>query len=200
MTTANRFRSLIKDICTRIMKHFTERNMFRVIVDLFVAGTETTTTTLDWAFLYLAEFPHIQKKCHEEIQLVTNFFVRFSTKRSFQLLISICLDNQLDVNLAKRITAVLGIVLYVAIGISFENMKYHKTLYFLYNRIKSLDASHLFYECTVNSINMYIYFQGKRYISEFPGLGRQICRVQWPEQAGLHQCFHHGSSQILLPG
>lgn len=47
--------------------------MFRVIVDLFVAGTETTTTTLDWAFLYLAEFPHIQKKCQEELETVGKF-------------------------------------------------------------------------------------------------------------------------------
>ncbi|XP_045197862.2 cytochrome P450 2B4-like [Mercenaria mercenaria] len=47
-----------------------KESMFWVIVDIFVAGTETTKTTLDWAFLYLSEFPDVQKKCQEEIEKV----------------------------------------------------------------------------------------------------------------------------------
>lgn len=44
--------------------------MFWVIVDLFVAGTETTKTSLSWALLYLVEFPHVQENCQKEIDKV----------------------------------------------------------------------------------------------------------------------------------
>ena len=44
--------------------------MRRVILDLFFAGSETTSTTLDWAFLYMAEYPEIQRKCQQEIEEV----------------------------------------------------------------------------------------------------------------------------------
>ncbi|KAL3874622.1 hypothetical protein ACJMK2_037608 [Sinanodonta woodiana] len=44
-----------------------EENMFRVIVDLFNAGTETTSTTLAWAILYLMTNPDVQDKCQKEI-------------------------------------------------------------------------------------------------------------------------------------
>ncbi|KAL3874625.1 hypothetical protein ACJMK2_037611 [Sinanodonta woodiana] len=44
-----------------------EENMFRVIVDLFNAGTDTTSTTLAWAILYLMTNPDVQDQCHKEI-------------------------------------------------------------------------------------------------------------------------------------
>ena len=47
--------------------------MRRVILDLFFAGSETTSTTLDWAFLYMAEYPEIQRKCQQEIEEVLLF-------------------------------------------------------------------------------------------------------------------------------
>lgn len=49
---------------------FTMGNMRRVILDLFFAGSETTSTTLDWAFLYMAEFPEVQRRCQQEIEEV----------------------------------------------------------------------------------------------------------------------------------
>ncbi|XP_036363004.1 cytochrome P450 2B4-like isoform X2 [Octopus sinensis] len=49
-----------------------EVNMFRTIIDIFVAGTDTTATSLSWVFLYMAKYPDIQEKCREEIQKVTN--------------------------------------------------------------------------------------------------------------------------------
>jgi len=44
--------------------------MFRVIGDLFLAGSETTSGALDWAFLFMTEFPEVQKKCQEELDRV----------------------------------------------------------------------------------------------------------------------------------
>ncbi|KAF0042329.1 hypothetical protein F2P81_005861 [Scophthalmus maximus] len=39
-------------------------------IDLFGAGTETTTTTLHWGLLYMIHYPHIQDKVHAEIDAV----------------------------------------------------------------------------------------------------------------------------------
>ena len=49
---------------------FTKGNMLRVILDLFIAGFETTSNTLDWAFLHMSEYPDIQQKCQAEIEEV----------------------------------------------------------------------------------------------------------------------------------
>ena len=46
---------------------FTKGNMRNIILQLFVAGTETTYNALDWAFLFMAEYPEIQEKCQREI-------------------------------------------------------------------------------------------------------------------------------------
>ncbi|ELT98148.1 hypothetical protein CAPTEDRAFT_120179, partial [Capitella teleta] len=52
----------ILDLYQQQLSHF--------IVDLFVAGAETTATTLGWAYLYMAEHPDIQEKCFQEIYKV----------------------------------------------------------------------------------------------------------------------------------
>lgn len=44
--------------------------MFRLILDLFLAGTETTSTTLNWMILYLIRHQDIQQKCRNEIHKV----------------------------------------------------------------------------------------------------------------------------------
>ncbi|XP_068109282.1 cytochrome P450 2D17-like [Hyperolius riggenbachi] len=49
---------------------FTENNLFTIVFDLFGAGTETTSTTLRWALLYMILYPDIQSKVHEEIDRV----------------------------------------------------------------------------------------------------------------------------------
>jgi cytochrome P450 family 2 subfamily J len=40
------------------------------IVNLFIGGTETTSTTLRWALIYMIENPEVQEKVFEEIRLV----------------------------------------------------------------------------------------------------------------------------------
>ncbi|KFQ25985.1 Cytochrome P450 2J2, partial [Merops nubicus] len=39
---------------------FKEENLVACVLDLLVAGTETTATTLRWALLYMALHPEIQ--------------------------------------------------------------------------------------------------------------------------------------------
>ncbi|XP_042201971.1 cytochrome P450 2D15-like [Callorhinchus milii] len=49
---------------------FTEKSLVYTSLDLFVAGTETTSTTLHWGLLFMVLFPDIQKKVQEEIDRV----------------------------------------------------------------------------------------------------------------------------------
>ncbi|MBN3326356.1 CP2J2 protein, partial [Atractosteus spatula] len=49
---------------------FHEENLVLCSLDLFIAGTETTTISLCWAFLYLIKYPDIQKKVQAEIDRV----------------------------------------------------------------------------------------------------------------------------------
>ncbi|XP_046567705.1 cytochrome P450 2D26-like [Haliotis rubra] len=44
------------------------KNLKKVIADLFVAGTETTATTIRWTMIYLLNNPEIQERCFREIQ------------------------------------------------------------------------------------------------------------------------------------
>jgi len=49
---------------------FEESNLALCALDLFLAGTETTSTTLQWALVYLIKWPHIQEKVQAEIDRV----------------------------------------------------------------------------------------------------------------------------------
>ncbi|KAM9470725.1 cytochrome P450 2F2-like [Clarias gariepinus] len=49
---------------------FSEENLVAYIIDLHIAGTDTTSNTLLTAILYLMAHPDIQKKCQQEIDEV----------------------------------------------------------------------------------------------------------------------------------
>ncbi|XP_043855590.1 cytochrome P450 2J1-like isoform X2 [Dromiciops gliroides] len=49
---------------------FNEKSLVSCTLDLFLAGTETTSTTLRWALLYMALYPDIQGKIQAEIDRV----------------------------------------------------------------------------------------------------------------------------------
>ncbi|KAK6170952.1 hypothetical protein SNE40_019230 [Patella caerulea] len=48
--------------------YINEDNLVKSIGDLFVAGTETTSTAILWTILYLLHHPNIQDRCYKEIQ------------------------------------------------------------------------------------------------------------------------------------
>ncbi|XP_055957962.1 cytochrome P450 2J2-like [Patella vulgata] len=48
--------------------YLNEPQLVSAILDLFIAGTETTSTTILWTILYFLHHPNIQDKCYKEIQ------------------------------------------------------------------------------------------------------------------------------------
>ena len=44
-----------------------ELNLLSILMDLFFAGSDTTSTTLNWAMLFMVNYPDIQTKVREEL-------------------------------------------------------------------------------------------------------------------------------------
>ncbi|XP_030837085.1 cytochrome P450 2J6-like [Strongylocentrotus purpuratus] len=53
-----------------ISKEYTLEEFWRIVLDLFAAGTETTTLVTSWAILYLAVHPDVQNKVQNELDRV----------------------------------------------------------------------------------------------------------------------------------
>ncbi|XP_071507238.1 cytochrome P450 2J5-like [Diadema antillarum] len=50
--------------------NFNDEELKVVLSDLFIAGSDTVSTTISWAILYMAAYPDIQKSVYEEIKQV----------------------------------------------------------------------------------------------------------------------------------
>nr|KAG5711010.1 hypothetical protein BaRGS_013744 [Batillaria attramentaria] len=47
--------------------YINEKNLPKVVLDLFGAGTETTSNAIRWTVAYFLHHPHVQDKCYQEI-------------------------------------------------------------------------------------------------------------------------------------
>uniref|UniRef100_A0A3P9N872 Cytochrome P450, family 2, subfamily N, polypeptide 13 n=1 Tax=Poecilia reticulata TaxID=8081 RepID=A0A3P9N872_POERE len=63
-------RDYIDSFLIELENGFTESNLAFCSLDLFIAGTETTATTLQWALIFLIKNPDIQEKVQAEIDRV----------------------------------------------------------------------------------------------------------------------------------
>merc|ERR1711915_668606 len=54
----------------KVSGKYTKEDLIGCIYDFFVAGTETSSTTLKWAVLYLTLHQDVQERCYEEISTV----------------------------------------------------------------------------------------------------------------------------------
>ena len=50
--------------------------LINVMLDMFVAGMDTTSTTLVWSFLYLLHHPDVKRKVQKDIDTVTTILLR----------------------------------------------------------------------------------------------------------------------------
>ena len=68
--------ALIKEVTkenmvdSKIKVPLTDQNLEMILADLFIAGAETTTTTLQWCFAYLVTWPEVQRRIAEERKMV----------------------------------------------------------------------------------------------------------------------------------
>lgn len=71
-----------KDPESCFYKETGKENLLHMLVDLFLAGTETTSTTLAWAILYMVREEEVQKKVQEELDRVVGEFSKLKFVQS----------------------------------------------------------------------------------------------------------------------
>ena len=60
----------VKEITWRLYKIFAADNLAENLQDVFAAGSDTTSNTLEWTTYYLAKYPQVLKKLQAEISAV----------------------------------------------------------------------------------------------------------------------------------
>ncbi|KAK6963666.1 cytochrome P450 2U1, partial [Biomphalaria glabrata] len=78
-------------------QHFLDEfNLARIIDNLFIAGSETTSTTIMWFLLYMLHYPEVQQKIYEEIveQIGTDRPPNITDKRNLKYLTAVIMEVQ----------------------------------------------------------------------------------------------------------
>ena len=63
----------------------TANDIKRIILDLFVAGTDTTASTLNWFLLYMIHYPEVQRRCQLEIDSAMALGAEVSQATAFEM-------------------------------------------------------------------------------------------------------------------
>ena len=69
------FLNEIENTTDKDCSFFKDRGYYAMVnnfIDLFVAGMETTSSSIIWTFLYLLHHPDVKNKIHEELDMVVN--------------------------------------------------------------------------------------------------------------------------------
>ena len=78
------------------VSNFTNEEFLVNVIDLWLAGMETTTTTMKWAILYMAVRPDVQRRCREEIHSVLGLDTRVSNQDRARLPYTMATINELQ--------------------------------------------------------------------------------------------------------
>ena len=70
-----------KTTITTNLFYIVDGNAGCTMLQLYATGTDTTSTALQWALLYMCYYPHVQEKVQSEID---------DKIGKFQILVSIC--------------------------------------------------------------------------------------------------------------
>ena len=60
----------LKKISDDKEKVYNLEELLIIVIDLFIAGSETTSTTLNWIVRYMIEYPEVQRKVQQELDCV----------------------------------------------------------------------------------------------------------------------------------
>lgn len=71
---------------------FRERQLIAILSSLWMAGQETTTTTLAWALVFVILYPETQRKIQEELDRVVgcNRYVTMDDKPKLHYINAVC--------------------------------------------------------------------------------------------------------------
>jgi len=79
-----------------------KNDFFRTILSLFIAGTDTTSSTLYWSFLYMIAYPDVQQKCQKEIDqyVGSGRMVQLSDRKNLKYTEATLMEVQMCSNVA----------------------------------------------------------------------------------------------------
>uniref|UniRef100_A0AC34RHU4 Cytochrome P450 n=1 Tax=Panagrolaimus sp. JU765 TaxID=591449 RepID=A0AC34RHU4_9BILA len=80
---------------------FTDKQLYSMLLDLWVSGQETTSNTLTWICLYLINRPEIQQKIHQELdeKINSDKIITIDDKNDLPYLNAVILESQRYCNL-----------------------------------------------------------------------------------------------------
>uniref|UniRef100_A0A7E4VY01 SCP domain-containing protein n=1 Tax=Panagrellus redivivus TaxID=6233 RepID=A0A7E4VY01_PANRE len=81
--------------------NFTNNQLFAILLDVWVAGQESTSSTLSWLFIYLIKHPQIQSKAHLELDehINSDRVITIEDKKNLNYINAIIAETQRYCNL-----------------------------------------------------------------------------------------------------